>query len=254
LHSFNGLLKKDLKLGLPFLYTILLIMGLGMVTAIGFAGYYQSFVLVAILAISLCFAHLFFLPAFLLTSLNIEGRTQLWLHNPNSSIKLLLSKWIAGFLYSLGSLSLIFIVAVISIANAGEFQLAFNQSDLFFMCLVILGMSIYFSSWIFFYWALYHSMKRIAWMNKIRWLLLILLWNSWNLAVYWFNRIPIIDALKRKSVISVDHTFTFEGNQHFFQASIERTDISIFTLLGYLIAFIAVFLAASWLLEKKVEV
>lgn len=254
LHALNGLIKKDLKLGIPVLYTMLLIMGLGIITVIGLAVYYKSFVLVPVLTIALCFVHIFFLPSFLLTLLNIEGKTQLWLHNPNSSMKLLLSKWIAGFLFSLLSLSIAFIAAVISIGKAGEFQLAFNQFDLFLMCLVVLGISIYFSSWIFFYWTLYHSMKRVRWMYKIRWILLIFIWNGWNMAVYWFNQIPIIDTLKKKSVITIDHVFAFKANQNSFHASIESTDLSIFTLLGYLLAFVAAFFAASWLLEKKVEV
>lgn len=253
MNSFNGLLKKDLKLGLPFLYTSIIIVSLGLITSIVLSSYYKTIVLVAIFAITFCFAHLFYLPAFLLTSLNIEGKTQLWLHNPNSSIKLLLSKWIAGILYSIISLFLMFSVAVISM-NAGKLKLAFNQTDLFFICLIVLGISLYLSSWVFFSWTLYHSLKKIVWLNKIRWAILILLWNIWNIAVYWFNRIPIIDGLKRKSVISVDNTFVFEANQDFFQASIDTTEISIFTLCGYILTFFSLFLLASWLLEKKVEV
>lgn len=253
MNSFNGLLKKDLKLGLPFLYTSIIIVSLGLITSIVLSSYYKTIMLVAIFAITFCFAHVFYLPSFLLTSLNIEGKTQLWLHNPNSSIKLLLSKWITGILYSIISLFLMYSVAVISM-YVGELKLAFNQTNLFFMCLILLGISIYLSSWVFFSWTLYHSMKKIVWLNKIRWVVLILLWNIWNIAVYWFNRIPVIDALKRKSVISVDNTLAFEARRDFFKASIETTEISIFSLCGYILTLFFLFLIASWLLEKKVEV
>lgn len=89
---FIGLLKKDLKISLPFFYKTLVIILVSLIVGSGFSGYYGKMDALTAISIALVIVQMFCLPAAVFQSLNIEGKTQLWLHNPASSLKLLLSK------------------------------------------------------------------------------------------------------------------------------------------------------------------
>lgn len=252
--AFKGLLKKDFLLSKSFFLSILTIMGIGLIMAIGLARYYQSEEIFGIISVSMVLAHLFYIPGALLTSLQMEGKTQLWLHNPTSSWKLLLSKITINFIYYLLSISVIFIIAAISLSISKNTFHYFSTSDLFLMSGSFFLISLYMSAWIIFYWTFFHSLGRYYRLKKYRWIVILLCWNGWNLLGYLVNKLRFVQEMKEFGMLHFGNSLQFTGNSSGFEASMGSIDISVVALGSKLLIVVCLFLISSWLLDKKVEV
>lgn len=252
--AFKGLLRKDLKITIGYFYTILIFMAIAYAAGWFLSGYYSTSMLAGTISIALIIAHVIYLPGSLLTSLNLEGKTQLWLHNPASSVQLLLSKLMACSILSLCSAVLITIITIISLLPIAEFQEMFTAFDIVFMAAAIWLISFYLSIWVIFYWTVYHSLGAILWLKKFRWIILIAFFYGWELLKEQFGKISFIKDLKEIGMFNLGRAFQMETGMNSFQATFEATDISVFVLAGYCLTALVIFWVSSWLLDKKVEV
>ncbi|MEI2465439.1 hypothetical protein [Niallia taxi] len=254
MNAFKGLLRKDIKISIGYFYTILIFMVIAFAAGWIFSNYYDTRMLVGVISFALIIAHVIYLPGSLLTSLNMEGKTQLWLHNPQSSAKLLLSKLTACSLLSMCSTILITIITIISISSLAEFNEMFSTGDIVMIAVAIWVISFYISIWVIFYWTVYHSIARIQALKKLRWLVLIVIWYLWKMLTGLVGKISFVQALKEKWMLNIGNVFHMETGTNSFQASFEMMDISIFVLAGYCLTAILLFWLSSWALDKKVEV
>ncbi|PKG24441.1 hypothetical protein [Niallia nealsonii] len=252
--SFIGLLKKDLKISLPFFYKTLVIIAVSLIVGSGFSGYYGKIDTLTVISIVLVIIQMLCLPTAVFQSLTIEGKTQLWLHNPISSLKLLLSKIVANSIYHLILTLLTTALAGILLLFSDNISPFFDFKDLLSMAVAISWVGLYISFWVIFYWAVYYSLASYPRIKSVRWLVLIIIWGIWNTAGDLINKLTFIKTLKKLGTIHVGNGFQIESNSVSFQAGFEATEISLFTIAGYLCTVIILFIISSWLLDNKVEV
>lgn len=261
MNAFIGLLKKDLSL-MRFWYIIWLVfMFLGMIGSYAVSVYTSEPSLTVPFLVTMAAFHAFLAPLSLLTILNIEGKTQLWLYNPQSSFKLLLSKISAAaiiqfFAQICITLYAFFVMKVLlnhGLIDRFSSFLPFKQG--FFIQLGIFGVSLYISIWVIFLWTIYHSLGKYPAIKNFRWLAVIFVWFAYNL----------LEMLLAKTKLIKNELFSFAVNVNIAPKmdyelengwNIVYTDahVPLVAITLYVILSIIFFLLASWLLDRKVEV
>ena len=153
------------------------------IAGFGLTSYFQEPGIVAVISLIAFVMHAIYLPIFLLSSLRKEGKTQLWLHNPNSGSKLLLAKLVAELSFYFISLFIVFLVTywTVNWAMATGIFLEFQDQvlrGLLFVGVSITLMTVYLGIWVLFYWTFYHSMKNITYLKNIRWMIIFFVWMA----------------------------------------------------------------------------
>lgn len=222
------------------------------ITSLGLKEYFDEPMIPGVLFFVWIILHVFYLPAILLNSLQLEAQSQLWLHTPTSGAMLFLAKMLAGLTYFLGSLIVSLLLAKLAttgIANSDDYA-SFKElleANLTVLSGVITITSIYFGVWVFFYWGLYHSLKGIPIVKHIRWLVILVVWVLFTALGDLIDQIPTVQFFKEKGTVDLN---IFSANS----ISTEVANIQLTTIGLYVLVTIAVFLASVWLLERKVEV
>lgn len=252
---FKGLYIKELKLSRSNFFAGIILLFLAAVLGLGLNSYMNTPSALALISLVILGLHIFYIPAMLLSSLNVEGKSQLWLHNPNSSTKLILAKIGAGFTYFLLSIIASFLIARFAINDLSVLlgvDLFHGQALKYLILLTFICLmgSLYLSVWLFFYWTIYHAIKNIPSIKKVRWLILLGIW----VFLTWLQNVivnsSLYQSLKEIGNINVpyfNHLFTSE-------VLMVETQINVVTTILSLIVIGVVFLASVWLLERKVEV
>jgi hypothetical protein len=254
--AFKGLYIKDLKLSMATFFIGIFLLNLLTVASLGLKEYFNEPSIPAVLFFIAIVAHVLYLPGMLLSSLQVEGQSQLWLHSPSSGWKLFLSKLLAVMTYFMISILLTILLAKLAvngIVGSGDFE-GFSdmvKENLFIMGGGITATSVYLSVWVLFYWALYHSLKVIPMINKIRWLVLLLVWILLTAIGDFILNTPVVDVIRKKGVVNINVFDAKFGNN---TVTAEMAKIDIASIIMYLLVTIVVFLTAVWLLERKVEV
>ncbi|MCQ6273569.1 hypothetical protein JMM81_01090 [Bacillus sp. V3B] len=261
--AFKGLYWKELKVSL---YDFYIMTGLSMfmfIAGFGLTSYFQEPGIVAVISFIAFVMHVIYLPIFLLSSLGREGKTQLWLHNPNSGSKLLLAKLVAQLSYYFISLFIAFLVTYWTVNQAMRTGLFLEFQDQVLRGLIFVGvsitlMTIYFGIWVIFYWSFYHSMKGITYLKNIRWLMIFFVWMAISAIGNYIRFHPLFEKVTSIGVIQIHvlQGISFQVEQ---EGANLTPDIGIinFSIIGgllYTILIIAVFFISVWLLERKVEV
>lgn len=233
------------------------------IAAFSFAKYFHEPGIMAVLSFMAYFMHIIYLPIFLLSSLNLEGKTQLWLHNPNSGAKLFLAKLTAGLSFYFISFLIAFLLTFWSVDQAVATGLFVEFEGQVLRTLSIVGifitsMTIYYCIWILFYWTFFHSMKNMPYVKYIRWPILI--FGSMVISMVgnyirsrpfyekitgvWTARVHVLDGLN----------FQIASKEAVMTPSMSRFDFSIINGLFLFLVMSVVFFISVWLLERKVEV
>lgn len=248
--AFKGLYIKELKLSI-----ILFLTGIGLIylltmISLTLKEYLHEPMIPVILFFMALVAHTFYLPIILFSSLQREGQGQLWLHNPNSGMKLLLSKLSAGLTFSAISLvvtALLTYFALNGIVDSSIYdEFSSMQGYLLQISGMIILLSIYMSVWLFFYWTLYHSLKTVPIINRIRPVVLFLLWLLLSAVGNFMRNTSIFQISQERKGVSI----TFMNGTF----SAEAVEMQLMNVLVYIVITIVVFLTSVWLLERKVEV
>ncbi|MBS4198269.1 hypothetical protein KHA93_01165 [Bacillus sp. FJAT-49732] len=259
--AFWGLMKKDMLL-MRFWYITWLIFSLICIVGGYFMqDYWNEPSIVVPIYIGLMSMHLFLMPIMILHVLNVEGKTQLWLYNPQSSKKLLLAKLSSAALLQFISQLLLVVYGLILMQFLLKKGLITTYSDFLpfeqgaFFHIALFSTSLYMTNWIIFLWTIYHSLGKIPALKNFRWLVVLLIWIAFG----------FVEAQLVKLKVLQNNLFSFSANVNVAPSmeyakgngwTIVYTDVPvpIVPIIMYIIFAIALFLIASRLLDKKVEV
>ncbi|MFD1707759.1 hypothetical protein ACFSCZ_13620 [Siminovitchia sediminis] len=245
---------------MKFWYLVwLAVMFLGMAAIYGLSLYVSEPTITVPFLAMMAGIHMFLAPIFLLTILNLEGKTQLWLYNPQGSIKLLLSKVSAAAIIQLITqviISLYGLAVMKILVDGGVIEhfshlLPFKQGV--YMNLGIFATSMYISVWVIFLWTIYHSLGRFPAIRNFRWLAVILVWVAYNLVEALLVKLKILNNEMFSFGINVNIApkMTYEDG---WQIIYTDASLPIIIILFYATVSVVIFLLASWLLDRKVEV
>jgi hypothetical protein len=263
LSAFTGLYWKELKIASVDFFIALGLMMLIFIAAFSAAQYYEQPFFMAVPFFFVYILHFGYLPLFLFSSLRWEGKTQLWLHNPHSSVLLFSAKLAAGLTYYFISLSIAFLAAYWSVdqvmipALSAEYN-GHGLKELLLIAVFMTALTIYYAIWLQFYWCLYHALKNIPYLKKIRALFIFVVWFVVTMALNIFRNLPLYEKLNDLGVMKMEvlQEVSFEANRTAVEVlpTMGTIDISIVTVMLYFLVTAIVFFLSIWLLERKVEV
>lgn len=259
--AFVGLMKKDMLLA-RFGYIVWLIAAFLMLLG----GYIfavradEQFIVVPFIFMAL-FMHVGFAPLYVLSLLRVEGKTQLWLYNPQGSIKLLLSKCATAVISLIASQVLTSIFAFIMVKVVGLQGVQNSVKEIFsvkhfaFMNGALLAGSIYLMIWVIFLWVVYHSLSHRPILRKLRWLVVILIVIASNIIETAFMRIEALRNFVMSWVVDVKYiaSFSYSTGAGLESMPLEFS-LPIIPIILYAGYALILFYTASLLLDKKVEV
>ncbi|QED48749.1 hypothetical protein [Cytobacillus dafuensis] len=262
MRAFKGLFMKEIKLSRNWFLIGMALFIIAIFAGLALTRYFNEPEILPIVSIMILVAHGLYLPAFLITSLNTEGQSQLWLHNPNSGVKLFLAKLAAGSVYFLISLLLAMFFAhwQVNLSDHGGGFTQFIEEpfpNMMLMGVAIVLSSIYLGVWVLFYWSFYHSLKKVPIARNFRWPILIGFWILLEVVSNYIQNLPFYKNLKQSGVISLDFMKSIKievGDSIGTGKVVEAAEISLTNGIIYAAVVILVFFIAVWLLERKVEV
>ena len=205
--------------------------------------------------------NLLVMPILLIHVLNIEGKTQLWLYNPQSSYKLLMSKLSASAVLQLVSQSIFALMGYVMVRlliNKGLFSsindfLPLKQG--FYIHAGLFSTSVYMGIWVVFLWCIYHSLGKYPAIRNFRWLAVLLVWGLLNVMETFMLKLNLFNnkEFSFNAEFKASPNMDYETGSGWFIAY-DSTMLPIPLILYYIIVAIALFFIASRLLDKKVEV
>ncbi|WP_433743362.1 hypothetical protein [Falsibacillus pallidus] len=259
--AFKGLLKKDYLLSKNWMLTWFITIFILLLLSYGLSGYLHEPVVLIGSVIFLGSMHIGFIPVIMLSFLRTEGRTQLWLHSPQSSKMLIFSKMLISSAYQLLSqlvLTIVFFILYEWILPKNTMNelpgMGLPYKEGFYINLVIFCVAFYLSCWCLFYWTVYHSLSKFPSVKRFRWLVLILLFIIWNTIETLIMKIVPLAELMKKWSISIYAEGSFHYEQGKWNAEMTPIDVPLLPIVLYALLTVLLFFASSWFLEKKVEV
>ncbi|MGF7533939.1 hypothetical protein AAGG74_09410 [Bacillus mexicanus] len=251
--SFLGLLKKDIKLSriwlLAWICGIVFILVTGHIMA---SRMNEPLIIFGFFA-AVSFFLLFLSPVFVFYHLRKEGKSQLWLYNPNGGFLLFTSKVAAALICQLLiQLALtaygIWIFHMLSVNHLLEHQTDLTSTVVLLNIYGIIS-SLYTSVTVIVLWTVFHSLRN--W-RGIRWGAMGLSVAVW----YFFDEYiisPLMESQKHFWPVTVHCDFNF----HFRDVwRLELKPIHL-SLLGFpivIVITVLLLIMASKLLDRKVEV
>lgn len=257
--AFKGLLWKDVHISKSWLVINLIAEAVLLLTAYGVGIYTGDGILfVPIVLVTLLIFHFFFAPVILLQMLHLEGKTQLWLHNPQSSRRLLLSKMIVSTAYQF--VSQIFLTIVGLFIYQYYFKTLVMIDGSFLAKALVLGNGalllggIYLSCIVVFFWSVYHSFSKYSLNKGLRWLIILSILIAYGLIEDRLGETKLFQAIGEAWTIPVPLDYHFMYDQGVWQSTVQIVEFSVFTLIYQIALSVVIFLIASRLLDRKVEV
>ncbi|PLS15614.1 hypothetical protein CVD28_21605 [Bacillus sp. M6-12] len=255
--AFIGLLKKDWQLGKRNLFFVILLQLFIAGGGYALSRYFEIDELMLVAGVVLIFSHLFGLPAILLTLLNIEGKTQLWLYNPNPASFLLGAKILISTVMYIISVAMACTLGYLLITNTSFFEHGNLPADtpyIIDLSLIAIGLtyqSLLMALFLLFFWTFYHSMKFI---KAFRWLLIIIIFSGYSWLEIWIGELEIIQELKKTGLVRLSITNYLEMESNGLKVYTKPIDFSIWTVGTSLLMVAIIFLISCKLLDRKVEV
>lgn len=261
LNSFKGLVLKEWLIG-KFTLLWLLVSQVGFVF-ISFlisrywevAGvFYMSTWVIMILQPFIMFS-------LILGCLNYEGKTQLWIYNPQSAAMLLGSKLLSSVLFQ--GISILFACCLVFVAfrvPTSYFQQDFQLEHMELLGLLQVGgvmtaVSIVIAVLMMFLWVVYHALARIQLIKNIRWLLVFLLFIGTVILKNWVGHTMLYSKLDDIWAVPAFSGSSFRLSQSKLEFYLESGgNISLLTSGLDVIGLVILFLASCWLLDRKIEV
>lgn len=261
MNAWMSLTKKEFQLGLPA-FLIALILFVGIIGAGFLAGNhwgYQGELLTVAFGIVLAL-HMFFLTFYLFYSLNAERkRLHLWLHTPMSIAGLLSSKIVTGIVFMVSTFIVSTILSTIIFSNTFDF---FNQETIFNIIGIstfsIFEIGIFIAANFLFFWVIFltYSQRMNDFFSFILTIILFF-FVSWGYQA--FIELSFIQTLTNWGSIQVDDLivgFEFSISAEEFEGETlsEQTILYIGNFVRDIIVAVILFIAACWIIDKKVEV
>jgi hypothetical protein len=256
--AFQGLLKKDFAISKSWFLFWPVFISLFLIVSLALDHYFlEPLTFVPVAVMLLLFFHAFFLPSMILSMLRLEGKTQLWLYNPQSSKALLLSKFAVSCGYQLATQ--LYLTAIgLTLYQFYKDQIHMEARDLFAGTVIfnlgLLLFGLFVSCWAMFYWTVYHSLGKYPTIKGWRWLVLLLIFFLSNAIFTLFTKIPGFKEVMNIWKIPVLAGTNFSYKQGSWEIYLHATNIPVLGLLFYGILAVGLFLISCWLLDRKVEV
>ncbi|MBP1916185.1 hypothetical protein J2Z23_003167 [Lederbergia galactosidilyticus] len=263
MRAFWGLLKKDLILLRFWSCVWLICVFLGMVAGLILANKMGDLSLIVPMYVFVMSAQILFIPIMLIYILNLEGKTQMWLYNPQSSWKLILSKLVSVTCFQLISQLLLLVYGFIFLQLLMSSDMVATSENLLpinliaYFILSILAVSVYFGVLMIFYWTIYHALAKFPRIQRFRWLVLVGIWIGWNTLETFVAKIlgktPIFSIGLQVNPVPSMHYDNVGKNWSIVHSQGDFT-IPITIIFVYLLVAIILLFVSSRLLDKKVEV
>ncbi|CAH0346545.1 hypothetical protein [Bacillus sp. CECT 9360] len=259
--AFIGLLKKDWILGRKNLAFAGILQLLVVFIAYLFSEYFNEPWLLLISGILIIIFHIANYSLQLLLFLNMEGKTQLWLYNPNSSWVLLGAKLTISLIFNTVS---VFIACCIAYIDLHFLPELFDYSaiknrpgigDLLLMGASVTVVGIFLGVFVMFLWVIYHSLKQVRFIKSFRgftvFLLAVVLGAAWDLVISttFMTKLGEIAVLKFGIVSAFELSAT---NGMEFKAV--HNEVSLLMACLQILVIGVLFWLSAWLLDRKVEV
>ncbi|WP_270181090.1 hypothetical protein [Alkalihalobacillus sp. CinArs1] len=254
--NWSGLFRKEFRVTRTFLFAVIafdIVMMIGIFVA---SERWEVPYLTAIVGGVLAFMHMFFLPIYLLISLNSEGRKlHLWLHNPQSGSRLIGAKVLNGLLALLISLVVVSVLSLIAFnLETADIVLPIDNVWLLgaYVLAVILAGALTMGIWVTFYWTAYQVLKTYIG----RWALLVVLVLIGLISWFggWFSGTRAGEALMDWGYVQFPSPLSMEVTQEAFEISTSTVPFPIGNVIFDTILLVVIFFVTSWLLDRKVEV
>ncbi|WP_067726966.1 hypothetical protein [Oceanobacillus damuensis] len=261
MNAWLYLTKKEFRLGLPaFLIALILFSGViaaGIIAGnrLGFEDEIMSVTFMIVIAL-----HTFFLAFYLYYSLNTERkRLHLWLHTPMSIAGLLSSKLFTGFVFMLSTL---IISVILAMANLSATFSLFSQESLFntlgTISIAILLAALFISAVFLLLWSIFLTFSQ-KWNDFFSFLLTVILFFVSVWAYGSFISLPFVQMLTNWGGIQAGDIITgFEVTYREEAVDVQTMkDATVFYIGNFvrdLILAVIMFIAACWIIERKVEV
>ncbi|MBU8683171.1 hypothetical protein MOB49_17315 [Bacillus haynesii] len=255
MQSFSGLFKKDFLMARFWSLVWMLCMICAIIASFGFAHYTgESMALFGALVTILVF-HSLFCPLMMLAQLRLEGKTQLWLYNPNNSALLLLSKLVSAAVYQLISHAVLFIFGLIvrSVLLSSSDNM-FSVLDLLLVNIAVFLGSVIFSTWVMFLWTIYEALRKYPAIKKIRWIIPLLIYNVYGLIEALFIKSGLFQKLQKFWGISLTAEFKFHYEHSGWTVTFSQVDLPGILLVYYAVLGVCLFYLSCKLLTRRVEV
>ncbi|MBB2481723.1 hypothetical protein H5P36_16195 [Bacillus sp. APMAM] len=256
---FKGLLKKEFYITRLWFLTWIIIMLISIIASYIIAYRIHEPMVPVGFNIGIAVLHFGFMPMMFLSSLKLEGKTQLWLYNPQSSKTLILAKITVIFIYQVISQLILtisgYIVYEYVLSHGMKIEsFPFLTYVTLFLFLLLTGL--YFSCWILFYWCFFHSLGKYPSIKKIRWLFVLILFfilNAIETALMQIDSLRDI-VTKWKLPMYIYPKFHYVVTSHKWNLQFDMQQVSIIPIFIYAIIAIALYFISSRFLDKKVEV
>lgn len=258
--SFFGLMKKEWILQRNWLlYGLITIFGVFLASSL-FAYIMGDGNVAMIPLVTVLILQLFYVPLFLLVSLNVEGKSNLWLHTPQSTFQLLSSKLITAF-YMHAILTIIVGGVFFIVLNIFQESVGYSPTsnllllDITLFVLVVTFLSFYFGLYVIFYWTLNASLKRIKKLGNLRIPLMVVIIIGVNIMKSALKNLPLYNKIMNFGVIRRTPegmvNFQFDGGSSSVYLGGESVTIGgIFIIITFILLVLKI---SSLLLEKVVE-
>ncbi|MEK4537544.1 hypothetical protein NST21_19760 [Peribacillus sp. FSL K6-1552] len=261
MNSFKGLMKKEWLIGKNALLWLLVVQGGLVFISFLVSRYWEVAGLFYMCTWLIIMMHPLIMILLILGCLSSDGKTQLWIYNPQSAGMLLGCKLLISMVFQM--VSIIFsscLVFVASTIPVSYFQADFQvENSLGIMGLLkvdafMLTVSIVIAVFLLFLWVVYHALARIHSIKNLRWLLvsalcigMIMLRDRIVNTVFYqkLDDMWVIKTISETSMTMTDFKLGF-----YFKAG----DTSLLASGLDVIGVVLLFLASCWLLDRKIEV
>lgn len=256
----KGLFMKDLYLFKNSFLVWIVIVAIAGIAATVIARYTSEPAAYVMLFPLFMMFHFAFIPVMMLEQLNREGKSQLWLYNPQRASMLVLSKLAAAIVYHFFTSILIaaypaFVYLIYRSKGTMEpFKEVFSSSLWLSYGLTIFVLSIYAALWVIFFWCVYHYLAKFPAIKKARWLILILLFAALNYAETFTSRLlEQLSATDYKFNVYLNLIFSYDRGSG-WEAAVQSTSVPYVAVALHILIGAALFYISCWLLDRKVEV
>lgn len=257
--AFQGLVRKDFMMARFALMVWIAATFILLAVFYGFAEYInEPLAMVGFIVTSLIIQG-FFSACFMYYQLQKEGKTQLWLHNPQSSFTLLLSKLSVTFFCQVLSQILLFLVNWFVIAVFVNPKIiadgTVTLNDMLLINIAILTGSVMLMFWVVFYWTIYSSLKKFPILKKGRALIILALFMLYNVTETFLAHISKKLSLFDHWVIRFKTDFHFlYGKDTGWSMEVATVEFPLVLIIYYVLLSAILLYVSCRLLNRHVEV
>ncbi|MGY3716517.1 hypothetical protein ACWE42_13445 [Sutcliffiella cohnii] len=261
MNSYKGLLNKDWLLSKNWMMIGLFIM-LGIILiSWGFSQYYDNPYILFGVCLTIFSFHIFYIFAFFISSLILEGKTHLWLHSPQSTLALVSSKLLIAVFINVISISIfsliLYVVLKLYKGIIPYSQVYTNISvDIFFYSIGITIIGIYFGVLGLFYWVVYQSLGSVTFLKKWKGIVLIVIFLITNYCINKISQWDVYESILQFGPIPIQLVTQFtigdqESGMSYFGLGPEM--LSVGGIATYVTVVLGIIYVSSWLIDKVVE-